>query len=688
MAFGTGKQYTIPPFGSSGDRICGWLREAVQEGDAWLGTQKPGAEWDGIISRIGSSAQPGFANGQSTAEYNKTERLTREIVASLGSFQHVGEVKPVSDRSLYPQAGILSKLDQAWWKNEESYAASRAWLQNAVALGTGYGWQIWDKHFHGPHRGDVRLTALAPTHVTFVQLPNDHDIQRAYAVIIREELPINLARRIYMQSNRAFADALKPDRDSPSWLAKGLRKVQEFLSPALRVRGTRPGETTDAAFPTVDIFHVYVLDGAVNETGYPIIMGPSGANWSYTVPSIGAEIPTGQINRATGAEWTRPAEPGDCLMFPLRRYSIFSRTTDIVGYDGTSPWWHGMAPLARFRFNDWPWEALGRSCVGMIGTMEQSYNAILQGVEDSIAARLDPPAIYNDNLVGKPFADAFNPRKAGARAGAPLDQGDVIKFPVPPEFYNIPAYIMEYLNLLDGRMEYLTGAQDLTAIAKAKQLPSPDSIEKLLEMAGPLVQDMVRSVVMPLKQLGTMRLAYFLQFYTSERIITATDDDPINKDTGEPDDWTFSPDKLLPYQVGETGQSRSTRVRQFISEFRYSVSQSGISEINRMTTKLFFLQLMKIPGFPMDWWTYAKVAQLPRFGAVPEGTNTMLERYIAQLHMQRDLQTEAAQEMAQATGGGPAPSGGGGPEGRPNVNSKAPHIVQKDGGARSTVATS
>lgn len=681
------KQYTIPPFGSSGDRLCGWLREATQEGASWLGTQKPASDWEGIVSRIGTGAGPGFA-GASTAQYNKTERLAREIVAALGSFQHVGEFKPTARRELYGQAGILSKLDHAWWKQEETYAASRAWLQNAVALGTGYGWQVYDKHFHGPHKGDIRLTALSPTHVTFVQLPGDHDIQRAYGVIIREELPINLARRIYMQSNRAFADALRPDRDTPSWLGKGLKKVQEFLSPALRVRGTRPGDADDSSFPTVDIFHMYIMDSSINETGFPIVMGPQGANWSYTVPSIGTPLDTGIMNPGTGQAWTRAAEPSDCLMFPLRRYCIYSRTTDIVGYDGTSPWWHGMVPLARFRFNDWPWEALGRSCVGMIGGMEQSANAIMQGIEDSIAVRLDPPAIYNDSLVGKPFADAFNPRRAGARAGAPLDQGKVLEFPVPPEYYNVPTFIQAYLEYLDGRMEYLTGAQDLTSIAKAKQLPSPDSIEKLLEMAGPLVQDMVRSVVMPLKQLGTMRLAYYFQFYTQERIIIATDDDPVNAQTGEPDDWTFTPDKLVPYIQGEVSQSRTARVRNFISEFRYTVSQSGISEINRMTTKLFYLQLMKIPGFPMDWWTYAKVAQLPRFAEVPPGTNSMLERYIAQLHIIRDLQTEAAQEQAEAAGGGAPGAAGPRPEGRPNANTRAPHIVQKDGGTRSTVATS
>lgn len=664
------KDYLVPAYGASNDRMAGWLREAVAEGDAWLSTQQPASEWDAIIKRIGAGGPATNFSGSSEAEYNKTERLAREMVASLGSFSHVGEVKPQSRPDLFPSAGTLTKLDHAWHKLEETHDAHRAIIQNAVTLGTAYGWQTWDRHFHGPHKGDIRLTSLPPDCVTCLQLPSDHDLQRAYAVIIREELPITLAKRIYANTNRPFADALLPDRDSPGWFTKGLRKVQEFLSPALRVRGTRPGDTNDASFPTTDIFHMYLLDGAINDTGMPMTMGPSGTNWSYVVPSLGTPLDTGQINPATGNAWTRPAEPFDCLLFPLRRYIIFARSTQIVGYDGTSPWWHGMAPLARFRFNDWPWEALGRSCVGMVGSIEKSMNAIMQGVENSIALRLDPPYLYNDDIVGKPFADAFNPSMAGARAGAPLSQGDVVKFPVPVEHYNVPTFIPDYLKYLDGRADYLTGAMDLASVAKAKQLPSGDSMEKLLEMAGPIVQDLVHNIVMPLKTLGTMRIAYFLQFYTGQRILTETNAE------GDPQDWVYEPDKLVSYVTGESTLARSTRVRQLTSEYRYSVSQSGVTEINRMTTKLFYLQLMK-GNFPLDWWSFAKIAQLPRFGKEPEGTNSMLERWVAQMHMMRELQ----EELGGA--GGP-----GAQRGRPASGLHAPQLKSKDGGSRTTVTQS
>jgi len=700
-------QYQIPRFGSTNDQIAGYMREATQQGEAWLATQRPSSEWMSIIERLSASIPQAELSGQSNATYNKTERVARELVASLGSFAHDGEFKPSSDKKLYNQAGALTKLDRHWNNQEDVYLTQRAGLQYGIALGTGYLGCEWDKHYHGMYKGDIRLTAYAPDRVTFVQLPSDNDIQRAYIVLIKHELPITFAKRVYAQTNPAFAAALQPDRSAPGWISKGLRKVQEFLSPALRVRGTRPGDVAEASFPTCDIFHAYIMDDAVNDIGINRQMGAMGTNWSYQVPSLGDPINMGIMNPATGQNFTRPAEPSDCALFPLRRLVIFARSTDIIAYDGSSPWWHGMVPLARFRFNDWPWEALGRSCVGMIGSLDDSMNNIFRGMEDSIAVRLDPPVLYNDQMVSQSFAEAFNPRKAGVRAAANLDGGKVLEFPVPPGQYDVGSWIPEHLRYLDDRAEYLTGVRDLTAIAKAKQLPSGDSIEKLLEMAGPLTQDMVRAIVGPLRQLGEMRKAYYFQFYTYQRILQASDA------TGQPEDWLYTPDQLVNTIEGEPIAQRQNRARQLLSEFTYSVTQSGISEINRMTTKLFYAQLLKL-GFPLDWWTFAKIAQISNFGPEPEETHNVMERWIAQQHIQAEIQANLQEEMAMSaaetaaktgglgapgTGGPPAPGGeggGGGPAGpagpkrpgRPSSFNAPPKLVSKDGGERSTMTTS
>jgi hypothetical protein len=676
------RSFACPRWGTSGATLTGYLREAVSEGAAWLSTQKPASEYEALLERLGpSNAQLNLA-GQSNITYPKTERLAREIVASLTSFSHVGEFKPAVSQSLYAQAGVLTALDHNWFHLPQTIESHRTLAQLAVTLGTGYAWQTWDPHFHGTYKGDIRLQALAPDRVTFVQLPSDHDIQRAYITLIREELPITLAKRIYRRTNPAFAESLLPDRDAPGWIAKGLKKVQQFLSPALRVRGMHPGDfDQDTAFPVVDIFHAYINDDTLNESGSPMTMGSAGTNWSYTVPTLGGEFPTGLINPATGALLTRSADPVEAQLFPLKRYIIFARSTEIVAYDNSSPWWHGLTPLVRLRFNDWPWEALGRSCVGMIGSMEDSANAIMQGMEDSISARLDPPMLYNDQAVTTGFAEAFNPRKAGSKAAADFSQGDVIKFPVPYQVYDLPPYIADHLKYLDDRMEYLTGARDLTAMAKAKQVPSSDSIEKFLEMAGPLVQDMVRAIILPYQQLGEMRKSDYFQFYTYERLLQT-----IN-DAGDEEDWVYTPELLVGRLSNDTVQTRQDRARGFLTAFKYRVSQSGITEINRMSTKLFYLQLQKL-GFPIDWWSIAKVAQLPGFGAIPkkldedgnaseEECHSILEKWMAQVRMQH--------EMAEKYGGG---GGQPPPKGRPNSGHKPPHMDSKSGGTRSTVATS
>lgn len=715
--------YEIPPYAvTPSARLHGWLLEAVQEGNAWLQTQKQAANWSDIIPLLDGLDPLRVPDGMSNTQYPLEKRIARELVASLAGFHHEGEIAPLWDNDLFDQAHILTQIDRHWYESTKANAQHRAGLQYAVGLGTGYWLQEWDANFWGPGRGDIRLTAFSPSDITFVQLPKDHDLQRAYAVIIRYEMPINLARRTYGW-NPAFAASLVPDRDSPNWIQKGLRKVQQFVSPALRVAGrSRPGNDSDASFPTVDIFHTYIMDGAINETFAPITMGPRGTNWTYQVPAHGGEIPTGMMNPATGVEWTRPATREDCLMFPLRRLSIFSSTG--VCYDGSSPWWHGDVPVAAVRYSDWPWNALGSSTIADIRSMTSGISALMREMEDSAAARLDPPAVYNDTLVSKSWAEAFNPRRAGVRGAADTAMGSPITFPVPPEQYNVPAWIPEYMNRNEDRARYMTGVQDLTAIAKARQIPGADTLEKLLEMAGPLVQDMVRAVELPLTQLGNWRKAYYFQFYTASRVIQL-----VGPDDFDPKQWRmFGPDKIADIKArgsfqfdqsqllgplqGVSAAAKTDLAKRRVGDFVYNVTESGVSEINRMTTKLFYLQLMK-EGFPISWWTFAKIARIPNFGPAPDGTNNEMERWIAQQHIQIELQAELQIEAQQAMmaaqlaaggtpdaammgAGGESPDGNGGgppmpgqtrPQGRPQSYKNPPKMVQKDHGTRTTIST-
>ena len=673
----------IPAYGTSNTNLHGWLVNAVAEGAAWLAAQKPAQSW-GRVKEILSDPNGADVGVASSVGYNKVKRTTRELVASLSGFRHEGEFKPRWDQTLFAKAHILSNLDENWYTETRAGSRERAAVQNAVSFGTGYLYETWDKHFHGPYQGDIRLDALDPGNVTFIQLPADHNIQRAYAVIIREELPLNLARATYASVNRGWAESLTADRDNPGWIAKGLAKVQQFVAPALRVAGLSPGARKETGFPTVDIFHMYTLDQSLNETPFPIKMGAHGTNWEYLVPALGDPIPLKIKNPATDNYFTRPAEPADCLLFPLRRLTIFSNTG--VGYDGSSPWWHGQVPLARIRLNDFPWEALGGSIPADIASLQEGIIAIMRLVEDSAAARLDPPMLYDDNLVSMNFAKAFNPRKAGARAAAQLSQGKIVDFPVDPHTYNVENWIPEWIASQERRMDYISGVTDMIAIAKAKQVPGADTLEKLLEMAGPIVQDLVRALEEPLIDLGEWRKAYYFQFYTRPRVITITGDD------GNLADVQFRPDTLVTSDALDTAQQRADRAKLSINEFKYTVTESGLNEIHRMTTRLYYIQLIA-KGFPIDWWTMAKISKIPNFGPEPEGTNNVMERYVAQLRIQAEFAGIQQEELAAAAAASGAPPGSGGPgqpatAGRPNANTAPAHIESKDGGTRSTIATS
>lgn len=689
--------YEIPAYGQPTSRILGWCLEAEQEGRAWLEAQPPARGWSAALQMLSEPSGDDSIAGQSNVGYNKGKRVARELVASLANFRHEGEYRVTWNNQYYDQANTLTQLDNNWYTTTKANANYRAAIQYAVGTGTSYLLETWDKHYHSPFRGDIRLSAISPADVYFIQLPRDHDLQRAYAVIIREELPINLARAIWGESNPAFASALTPDRDQPGWLAKGLQKLQQFVSPALRVAGRSPQQNSNASFPTVDLFHMYVMDRTINGGPSPITMGVKDANWSYTVPAIGDPMPTSVVNPATGNYFTIPATEDHCRMFPLRRYTVFSRTG--VAYDGSSPWWHGQVPLARIRFNDWAWEALGASLVGELKTMQDGIVALMRGIEDAFAAQLDPPMIYDDGLVSRTWAEAFNGRKAGARAAAPLSQGDPIKIPLDPAYYTVNPLIPEWIRGQEERMDYMAGTKDMLAIAKANQIPGADTLEKLMEMAGPIVQDLVRQVEEPLQQLGEWRKAYYFQFYSRARMLQITGPDGVVVDR------EYKPEQLRLLQPNVKPEARVGQIEESLDQFQYVITESGINEIYRMTSKLFYTQLLKL-GFPISWWTFAKIAKIPNFGPPPEGTNTEMERWIAQKRIEIELAIDQQKEAAALTGGLP-PSGmdgtpqdlmgragaggngnGGGPEGRPPSFNAPPKLESKDGGTRSTITTS
>lgn len=680
------RAYEIPLFGTKADALHGWLLDAVAEGEIWLQSQRPTGEWQKIMEVLGPQYGGGLATlvGQSNTGYNLVRYDFSQIRATLSNFKHAGEFVPTEDdaQELFDRAHLLTNLDRHWERTTFPNLVIRDAVSLAAAKGTAYLYEDWDKGRWGPNRGDIRLRAVDPADVTFVQLPKTHDIQQAYVVLIREELPLQLAKRMYAWSP-TFANGLLPDRDASrsGLVRRGFEKAQQWMSPALRTMGTRAGGKPDDSYPMVFIWHAYTVDGSINQNAMPVPMGALGTNWTYDVPALGDPIPQGILNPATGQEWTLSATPDDCVLFPLRRLTIFARTG--IAYDGSSPWWHGATPLARLRFNDLPWEALGASQVGDAITIQDGIVALMQNIENSAACKLRPPMLI-DERIDKAQGQAFDTGKAGSTMQVDLTLGSPFEFPFPPQYYDVPQWITGFIAEQENRINKITCAQDLIAIAKARQIPSADTLEKLMEMAGPGVQDMVGALVHPLTQLGEWRKGYYFQFYTRSRMLRIADPEGTEILTNV----KYLPEKLVPYTKDETTRARAALARSYLGDFRYEITESGLSEINRMGQTLLYIQLKKGVNFPLSNYTLAKVARVPNYGPPPKGTNTEYERWLAEQRMDMELKIEFAEEMQRIQGEAAPPDASGGAEGRPPSFQKSPRLVNKPNEGRSTIATS
>jgi hypothetical protein len=230
-----------------------------------------------------------------------------------------------------------------------------------------------------------------------------------------------------------------------------------------------------------------------------------------------------------------------------------------------------------------------------------------------------------------------------------------------------------------------------------RSVGSMDELEKIMEANGPIVESMSRSMEPPMRDLGVMVKYDIMQYYSTPRVMQYVGADAIH-----PEVFDFNPDSLVPShshtEKADTGPSAFTqrqRARILADNLRFFILPNSLHEMTQMVMKLGLVQLRKAQ-VKIDSQTIAEAWSVPNYGTI-EG-NTVLERWANE--QQLDLETAArlmaiksalaaAYGMGDGAAGGGAPPPGGKPqEGRPPSGQAAPRLVQKEGGARSTIAES
>lgn len=662
------------------DLKLGWLKEAISEGNNFLKCQRAYPDIDRAHDLLFGPFEERVPQALSQINVNRLKRQIKEQVAVLSNLRPIWNYK-TDNRQAEAQCVVLNKLLAAWFQGTFADRSLREALQYAAVEGIGYASPVWERDFWGTGRGDIELLTYGAKDVLPVQMPKKHDLQRCYAVPIRTEYPIAMAHAAWPE----FADKIVPDRSQPGWFRRGLKKVERFLSPALNVTDQDRGDE-EASGPVVDIYNVYILDRTVNKTGQVIPMGKPGTNWAYTVPYVGMDIPTGLIDPGTNQMLYRKANWQDALLYPGRRLLV--ATNKLILEDGPSPWWHGKVPLVPFRMDDWVFEFLGFSLVREGASIQASRNKLMRVMDDSANCRLRPTLAYDESLP-KSDIDALDTRQPNQRIAVPMSMGRMIEPLLGADYYDVPAWVMAYMEKLESDQDYVMAHRDMAALARARQLPAADSLEKLFEVLGPIPQDQSRTMEKSLRELGEMLKYLSFQWYTTPRKVQIGGTGMIL-----PEDYDYDPGNMIPARSeAEANEIYFRRVRQHAEQFTFQVAPLSAHQITQLGRQMIVMQLFR-SGFPIDPWTMAEAFDLPNFGPPPEGTKNMIERWVAWIRMRGEMMGQMqAEAQAAAQGGGLAEAvasamGANTPVGRPPSGSAPPTIKTKEGGARSTITES
>jgi hypothetical protein len=670
---------------AQGQGILSWMNECIQEGEIFLKNQTGYRFVDAshrIMADIGFDELP---RTLSKASKNFVKRDVRELVGTLANPRPLSSFR-TDNKEWEDQAEIINKGYLHWYLSSFADRRLREALQFAAVEGTGYLIQEWDPGVWSPTDGEITQQALGVDAVLPIQIsPEDWDLQKAYAVIIRRQYPIfHVLRRFPLA-----AHLISPDGEAVSKFRRLVNNLIDKVTPTVQnTYGSQRGYRGEdpAGRQLVTIYDIYILDGQANMGNEPIKKGVEASPWEYNVPFYGQQIPIGMNMPGTVEPITRSANYHDSRLFPYRRHIIATRNA--ILYDDTSKWWHGQVPLVKFRLDDWPFEYCGIPVTKEPAKLQALYMSLLRAYDDSSNARLRPGLAYDKSRISEAMAKAMDPRVGGQVMGVNNMMGEAFKVITDPRYYTMEGNVLEFMQQAEEGGSRLMGLHDLVAMSKAAQIPGSDTIEKLAEMAGPMATDMSRNMESSMREIGEMWKCNFFEFYSVRKRFQILGRDGVTRE-----DFDFDPSTLVPSNldlpvVGSAG-TRSERARIHMRNFHFSIVPNSIYSMTQSTRQLILLQLQRV-GTPLAPKFIMEQFDIPN----PEKRIEEFWEYKteeAQKMTQIQIMATAMNPMAQLMGAMQQGMGGGGNpqgEGRPPTAQTPPHIEQKDSGTRSVISES
>lgn len=692
------REWQAPPAATTEDKRLGWLNESCDEGMSWLKSQRGAEDFRRAFDTVsGRDTGLPVADYRSRLNPNRLKRNMREIIGAMSKLRPMWGYH--SDNKAYADnAMMMNKVTRAIYLEQMFDRSIKSALAWAGTTCSGYIRPRYRRDMAGTGEGNIVLDDYGAPSILPVQMPRDGNLQRAYAVTILDEMPIFEAHAMFPR----YQERLRPS-SARYWYANDAIRKASTGNILKRIFGsggrTRPNESalSDLLIP---IRYTYVTDLTINTTSAEIPMGDPDAPWHYRVPALGTDIPIG-FDLHTRQIKTRKANETDARLYPRRRLLI--STDNVIMYDGPSFDWHGMVPLVRFGMDDWPWEPIGFSLVHDGYEINEAIKTLERGFMDKQIAKLDPPLAFDQNAVPLSDARAVDPFMPRGRYGFDGNAAEGAPFhPVAGEnIYKIDQVDMAHLQHLYDTLDSQQAVSDAMALAKMRAVGSMDDLEKVMEANGPIIEDMSRSMEPPMRDLGVMIKYLVLQYMNTARVMQYVGEDGITPEIMDYDPVSLVPSHMEGEDPGESPTPKPSRYTQiqrariFADNLRFFITPNSLHELTQMQMKLSLIQLRKA-GIKIDSQTIAEAFSIPNYGSI-DGS-TVMERFKKEQEMDLEQAARMAaitQEIAPQGGGGPPGAGGkgkgaggGGPEGRPPSFNAPPSLQTKEGGARTTIATS
>lgn len=637
-----------------------WVDEQCQESEGWMENQSAYKNFSTNLNIFDAIIDPN--KQRSALVTNSLKYNIRKFVEAISDVKEIGSYR--ADAEQFGQyADVLNKVARGVYLEAQFPRQIRKVLQYSSVMGRGYIWPKCKAGDYGYGERQIVFEPLGLLDVLPIQIPSTNDVQDAYAVTVYEYMPIAEAHARWPLN--------QSDLHPVNQMSYRSRVSARRVDTAERFR--YGGQKRNWGNLNCELRYTYVRDMRINspkggKTGMKIPMGTPGTSWFYEVPYVGEDIVAGVRN---GAPFKRPAMPEDCRVYPFLRLIISSRGMDKPLYDGPAFDWHGKIPVVQYDVDDWAWEAMGRSLVQDVGSIQTTKRMLERRMDQVIKATLNPPMGYDDTATGGPKIENFDLFEEDIRAGVGGEPDKIFKS-ILPDSVKVQGEHFKFWELLDTAERKQLGIDDLGNLANLKLNLSGENIDKALEAIGPIAKGIATGMEASNAKLAFMLKFMIPQWYDTKRII-----EYVGANKVAPQIFDFDPDSMIPshmpdeYKQGivptaPSNYDKIDRARRFAKNLRLVSVPSTLLELTQQAERMVWMSL-KFKGAPLSWHSLLKKCGIEDIGDI-DGVNEY-ERWKNETIEEIKFKAQIAMAMqqmglggddggkGQGKGGGRPPSG-------------------------------